>query len=109
MFGHVTYLFFELAWAVPVIALQWLVGRRRLWSVRWILLLSVVLPTAYLVAADSVAIAQGIWTLHADRIVGVRVGNVPLEEAIFFLLTNSMVAQSVLLVLPWMRTRSTGL
>ena len=96
--GHVTYLVFELVWALPVLALQWLIGARALWRGRRTLLLGILIPTLYLSWADSVAISQGIWTLHANRIVGVKVGVLPIEEALFFLLTNAMVVQSVLLV-----------
>jgi lycopene cyclase domain-containing protein len=96
---HATYLAFELIWATPVLALQWIVGRRALAIRGRVLLISVMLPTIYLSLADSVAIAHGIWTLHGDRILDIRLGNLPIEEAIFFLLTNAMVAQSVVLVL----------
>jgi lycopene cyclase domain-containing protein len=98
MLGQLTYLTFELLWALPVIALQWAVGRRVLWEHRRILLVAVALATLYLSVADSVAIDQGIWTLHAPRIVGVKLGDLPIEEILFFLLTNAMVVQSVVLV-----------
>lgn len=98
MLGHVTYLSFEFAWALPVLALQWVVGRKTLWHRRGTLIFAALVATIYLSGADSVAIAHHIWTLHANRIIGVRVGNLPLEEILFFLLTNAMVVQSVLLV-----------
>jgi lycopene cyclase domain-containing protein len=101
MLGHLTYLIFELVWALPVLALQWVVGRGILWRRRETLVLALLIPTLYLSCADSVAIANGIWTLHADRIVGIRLGNLPLEEALFFLLTNAMVVQSILLFRHW--------
>jgi lycopene cyclase domain-containing protein len=95
---HLTYLAFELAWAAPVLALQWAVGRRRLWDRRRVLILALLVSTAYLCLADTVAISNGIWTLHSSRILGLHLGNLPLEEALFFLLTDAMVVQSVLLV-----------
>lgn len=98
MFGHATYLIFELTWGIPVLALQWAAGRRRLWEARNVLLLAVALPTLYLTTADGIAIANGVWTLHSNRIMNVRIGDVPLEEGIFFLITNAMVVQSILLV-----------
>lgn len=98
MWGHLTYLGLLLPWALPVIALQWGVGhaalRRRLVP----LLLATLLPTGYLVGSDAVALSQGIWTIHGDRVVGLYLGNVPVEEALFFLLTDLMVAQSVILL-----------
>ncbi len=97
MWGHLTYLGLLLPWALPVIALQWVAGhtalRRRLTP----LLVGALLPTAYLIGSDAVALSQGIWAIHRDRVVGLYLGNVPVEEALFFLLTDLMVAQSVIL------------
>jgi lycopene beta-cyclase len=98
VFGRSTYLIFELSWALPVILLQWAVGWKTLRSRVRALALAVLLATVYLSCTDGIAISQGIWTLHASRITGIRVANVPVEEIIFFLLTNLMVVQSVLLV-----------
>lgn len=81
-----------------MLLLQWAAGHNRLWEARTILVVAVALPTLYLTAADGIAIANGVWMLHSSRIVNVRIGDVPLEECIFFLLTNAMVVQSVLLV-----------
>lgn len=98
MFGTWTYLIFELAWACPVLILQWAVGWRTLRSRRRPLFWTVLIATVYLSSTDGIAIANGIWTLHRNRIVGMYVANVPIEEIIFFLLTNLLVVQSVLLV-----------
>lgn len=98
MFGTWTYLIFELGWAIPVVLLQWAVGRKALWARRRSLISSVLATTVYLSTTDGVAIRQGIWTLHKERIVGLYVVNVPLEEIVFFLLTNLMVIQTVLLL-----------
>lgn len=103
MLGHLTYLAFELVWAAPVLGLQWLAGGRALWQRRSILLIAIALPSAYLSIADGVAIAHGIWTLHDGRILGIRIGDVPVEEAVFFVLTNAMVVQSVILVSAYRR------
>lgn len=102
--GHLTYLTFELVWAVPVLIVQWAAGWRALWSRRKSIALAIALPTAYLAGADAVAIANGIWSFHHDRITGLILGNVPIEEVFFFLLTNAMIVQSVALVGSW-RTR----
>ncbi|MGI8825425.1 MAG: lycopene cyclase domain-containing protein [Chloroflexota bacterium] len=98
MAGHETYILMELAWALPVLAVQWLAGWRYLARQRGTLCVAIGLMTLYLSCADGVAISKGIWTLHADRILGVRAGDVPLEEIVFFLLTNALVAQSVILL-----------
>ena len=95
---HWTYLIFELGWALPVIVLQWVVGRDFLLA-RWrILLLGVAIPTLYLCAADAFAIRIGIWHLNPELTTNVWLGGLPLEEGVFFLLTNVMVVQGLLLV-----------
>lgn len=98
MFGQGTYLIFELVWAAPVIAIQWLAGPRCLWASRRLLLVAVVAATLYLSLADAFAIASGIWTISPRRTLAVDVGPLPLEEAIFFLVTNIMVVQSIVLL-----------
>jgi lycopene cyclase domain-containing protein len=100
MFGHMTYLIFELAWALPVIAVHWALDWRRLWARRRVLVLVTAVTTAYLTLADEVALHAGIWTLHADRVTGVKIGLVPIEESIFFLVTNLMIVQSLILLQP---------
>jgi len=95
---HLTYLVFELVWALPVLALQWLAGAgtlRRCWRV---LLLGVTVPTLYLCFADAVAIHMGIWRIRPQRTSGLKVAGLPIEEVLFFLCTNLMIVQTVILV-----------
>src|SRR5579872_2807368 len=99
MFGNLTYLTFELLWATPILALQWIFGWRTLWSRRRILVPSIAAATAYLSVADGVAIGARIWRLHQGRIIGAYIGNVPIEEVLFFLFTNALVIQAILLLL----------
>lgn len=97
--GHLTYLGMELIWAVPVIALQWIIGHRTLRAHFRLVLLAVLLPTTYLSTADALAIRVGIWALNPELTLGIWIGGLPLEEAVFFLLTNAMVVQGLLLAL----------
>ncbi len=96
--GHATYLLFELVWAAPVIGLQWLAGPRTLWASRRLLLLAIGAATAYLSLADAFAIANGIWRINPLLTLPLRLGPLPLEEALFFLVTNVMVVQSIVLL-----------
>jgi lycopene cyclase domain-containing protein len=91
-----TYLALELGWALPPIILQWLVGWRCLMRERRAWLLGILLTTAYLVAADSTALGV-VWTIAPAKSLGIFIGNVPLEEVVFFLLTNTLVVQSIVL------------
>lgn len=97
-----TYLGLELAWAMPVIILQLIFGIDLLWK-HWRSLLAVVMGfTIYLSAADAYAIQSNIWTINPQQSFGLLLGGVlPVEELVFFLLTNIMVAFGfVLLWLP---------
>ena len=97
--GHLTYLAFELGWALPVIALQWMLGHEVL-RARWRLLLAgVALPSTYLTLADALAIHEGIWTLCPTLTLGVAPLGIPFEEALFFTLTNVMLVQGLLLAM----------
>ena len=86
-----------LAWAAPVLALQWAVGWRYLWARRRLFALAVLVPTVYLSAVDRWAIADGIWVLADQYTTGVTVLGLPVEEGAFFLVTNVFVTQGLLL------------
>jgi lycopene beta-cyclase len=96
--GHGTYLALELSWAIPVLLIQWAVGYRILRGSLRLLLVGSLVPTVYLSFADHVALSQGIWRIQSDRIIQIYLGNVPLEECVFFLVTNLMIVQSIILV-----------
>ena len=99
MLGRATYLAMLLPWVAPAIALHWLVGAREL-KARWpIVLLGTLLPTVYLSVVDRFALGDGIWSINPSRSVALKPLGLPLEEGLFFLLTNLMVAQSVTLVM----------
>lgn len=87
------YLPFLLVWALPVVALQWLAGGRYLWRERrrwpWVVLAL----GAYFTLADAAAIAAGIWSFDRRALSGIYLANVPIEEALFYLLTAAMVVQ----------------
>jgi hypothetical protein len=88
-----------LAWAGPVLALQWAFGWPYLWRHRRLTALAVAVPTAYLAAADRVAIELGIWTISPRFTTGIEVLGLPVEEGAFFLVTNVFVVQGLLLFL----------
>jgi lycopene cyclase domain-containing protein len=117
---RLTYIALELGWALPPIILQWLVGWRLLQRERRAWLLGILIPTVYLALADSTALGV-VWTISPAKSLGIFVGNVPVEEVVFFFLTNTLVVQSVVLaskyrlrVLNWQQrvravSRSSGL
>lgn len=93
-----------LAWAAPVLALQWAVGAPALLDRRRTVLLGVAVPTLYLSVVDRVAISQGVWELSPTYTTGVTIAGLPVEEALFFLVTNVFVVQGLVLA-RWVRDR----
>jgi lycopene cyclase domain-containing protein len=93
-----TYLALELTWALPPIMLQLAFGADILWHHRRLVLLSLLPPTFYLCIADALAIGAGTWSINPGRSLNVYlVGGLPLEEFVFFTLTNSLVVFGMVL------------
>jgi lycopene cyclase domain-containing protein len=103
--GHARYLALILAWAAPVLAGQWwLTGdvfahRTRAYAS------ALVPPTLLLWVADAFAISRGIWHIVPEHTIGVRIGVLPLEEMLFFLVTNLLVVHGAILLLEPARVR----
>lgn len=95
--GHLRYLGLLLVWVAPPLALQRAVAgdllRPRLADRMWL-----VLPVAaWLCVADRLALADGIWTVSTASSTGVLLLGLPLEEALFFVLTSLLVADGLVL------------
>ena len=95
--GHLRYLGLLLLWVGPPMALQRAVAgdllqaRRRTRA-------AVALPVAaWLCAADRLALADGIWAITPASSTGVLLLGLPLEEAMFFVLTCVLVTDGLLL------------
>ncbi len=97
--GHGLYLGLILAWACPVLAGMWALAGAKLARRRALLAWAVGPPTLYLWVADRVAIGQGIWDITDATRTGLDLLGLPVEEAVFFLLTNLLVAQGLVLFL----------
>ncbi|MFL7790632.1 MAG: lycopene cyclase domain-containing protein [Anaerolineae bacterium] len=94
------YLTIQLAWALPPIIFQLAFGADILWRYRGLVLLTLVPATLYLGAVDAVAISAGTWTIDPAQSLEIYLGGVlPLEEFTFFLVTNTLVAFGMTLVL----------
>ncbi|MEP0871349.1 lycopene cyclase domain-containing protein [Trichocoleus desertorum AS-A10] len=107
------YLGLILVWASPILALQWLVGGAQLWVRKRLWLTATLAPTLYLWIADRIAIGQGIWSISEVYTTGLHLFGLPIEEATFFLVTNFLVVQGLLLLLvfskadkPFLQTES---
>lgn len=97
---NANYLMLELGWALPPIMLQFAFGADILWRYRWLVLLGIVPTTLYLSFGDALAIGSGTWTISPEQSFNIYIGGVlPIEEFIFFLLTNTLVIFGMTLVL----------
>lgn len=95
-----TYLALELGWAIPPIALQFAFGADILWRYRKLVAAALVPPTLYLAAADALAIGYGTWTIDPQQSLHWLIGGVlPIEEFVFFTITNVLVTFGITLVL----------
>jgi lycopene cyclase domain-containing protein len=95
-----TYLALELVWALPPISLQLAFGADILWHYRRLVLLAIIPTTLYLSFADTLAIRSGTWTIDPMQSLNIFLaGELPLEEFIFFLLTNTLVSFGMILAL----------
>ena len=96
------YLSYLLAWSLPVVLMQTLgiIGFYRAESVRVLRAIAppVLAVTAWLVAIDHLAISDGVWIFGEGRTLGLNIGAVPVEEILFFLFTNLLVAQGLALL-----------
>jgi lycopene cyclase domain-containing protein len=95
-----TYLGLELVWALAPIILQLGFGADILWRHRRLVLLAIIPTTLYLSAADALAIQSGTWTIDPEQSLQWYLGGVlPVEEFIFFLLTNTLITFGMTLAL----------
>ena len=107
--SHLAYLSYELWWALPVVAVQWIAAGRELWRWRRLLFVTVFLATAYLGACDAFALGHGIWRVDPARVVGLYAGPLPLEELVFYFVTNIMAAQGFVMITGYLRERKSGM
>ncbi len=94
------YMGLMLSWALPPIMLQTAFGGDILWKQRRLVALGIAVPTLYLSAADTLAIDAGTWTINPEKSLDVHIGGkLPVEEFLFFLITNTLISSGMTLVL----------
>ena len=93
-----TYLGLELVWALPPILLQLAFGADILWQHRRWVMLALLSAVAYFSVADALAISSGTWAINPAASLNVFIGGIlPIEELVFFILTNTLIVFSVVL------------
>jgi lycopene cyclase domain-containing protein len=86
-----------LVWAGPPLVLQWAYGGHYLVRNARVLAAGVVPPTVYLASVDRFAVENGLWIISERFTTGIDVLGLPVEEGAFFLVTNLLVVQGILL------------
>jgi lycopene cyclase domain-containing protein len=94
-----TYLAITLTWALPAIAPQLAFGADILWHYRRLLGTVILTGAGYLSAMDALAIGSGTWTIDPAQSTGIFIGNLPIEEVVFFVITVVLISFGMTLLL----------
>ena len=95
-----TYLSITLFWALPPIGIQLLFGADILWQYRKLGFWAIAVPGTYLSLMDIVALNESTWSISASQTTGVVFfGILPLEEVVFFFITNVLTVFGMTLLL----------
>lgn len=91
--GEGTYLGLILIWACPFLLLTWTQSGYFLLKLPGACIATpIVLPTLYLWLIDELALGRGTWAIESGTKLGWCLwGSLELEEAIFFLVTNTLI------------------
>ncbi|MFN8439510.1 MAG: lycopene cyclase domain-containing protein [Caldilineaceae bacterium] len=96
---NIQYLSITLTWALLPVMLQFGFGGDILWKQRKLVFWSLLVPTLYLSLVDALAIDAGTWTIAPDQSTQLLIGSLPLEEGVFFFVTNLLIVLGTVLVL----------
>lgn len=101
-FGDVkwTYLGIIFFWALPAILPQLLFGADILWHYRKLVFWTIMVPGTYLSLMDIVALSDTTWSISKKQTTGILFfGILPLEEVVFFFITNVLITFGMTLLL----------
>ena len=95
-----TYLSIILFWALPPIIIQILFGADILWHYRKLVFWAIAIPGTYLSLMDIVALKDTTWSVSPGQTTGILFfGILPLEEVVFFFITNVLLTFGMTLLL----------
>jgi len=95
-----TYLSIILFWALPPIFIQLLFGADILWRYRSLVFWAIAVPGTYLSLMDIVALKETTWAISTTQTTGILFfGILPLEEVVFFFITNALITFGLTLLL----------
>ena len=99
------YLGAVLVWGAPILGFLWFLGGPVIWRARGVVAPAILVPTGYLWAVDRIAIGLGLWSISSTHTTGIAVAGLPIEEMVFFLVTNTLVVFGLTLYL-WVIART---
>ena len=95
-----TYLSIILFWALPAVLPQLLFGADILWHHRKLVGPAILIPGTYLSLMDVLALRDTTWSISKDQTTGIQFfGILPIEEVVFFFITNVLVIFGMTLLL----------
>lgn len=95
-----TYLSIILFWALPAIFPQLLFGADILWHYRKLAFWAIMVPGTYLSLIDIAALSDTTWSISPSQTTGILFfGILPLEEVVFFFITNILITFGMTLLL----------
>ena len=98
--ASLTYISITLFWALPAIFPQLLYGADILWHHRKLVLLGILIPGTYLSLMDIIALTDTTWSISHEQTTGILFfGILPLEEVVFFFITNILIIFGITLLL----------
>jgi lycopene cyclase domain-containing protein len=84
---------------IPIIVLGVILRRDLTWGYARVVGLMGLIAFGYATPWDNLIVAQGVWSYDPDRVAGIILGWVPLEEYLFFLLQPILAGLIVLALL----------
>ena len=96
----ITYLSIIFFWALPAILPQLLFGADILWHCRKLVFWGIFVPGMYLSLMDIAALTDTTWSISREQTTGILFfGVLPLEELVFFFITNVLIVFGMTLLL----------
>lgn len=86
-----TYLALIVSWGLLPVLVQLAFGADILLANLRAVVLAILTPTLYLWLVDALAISSGTWTIDPIQTTGLKIGPLPLEEMVFFMMTNILI------------------
>lgn len=86
-----TYLGSMLVWFGLPLALQCAWGADQLLKHLHAIVPAIAIPSSLLCCVDTLAVGSGTWHFDAAALTGLHMGSLPVEEVVFFVLTNTLI------------------